>query len=318
MNKLISTKDRVFISLVGPSGSGKSRLIFDWLKIGTFQPEFDKIYYFYQHYQPLYGLMKEKIKNIEFINGVDFQFIEKLPNNGKNYLLIFDDSCEEIFNSKEFVKVATAGRHRGLNTIYIKHNLFHKSKLGRDVELQNTHIVLFKSPRDVLQINTLGTQLGLGSQLKEWYQDATSVPYGHLLIDLSPKTVDSLRYCTNSGSAPTKFYLPKHSQKITFLDDEHTISLYAKHVPKLDSKMQKVVFTSLPERLYRVHQRMHRKHVTRTTRRSKENRRTKISKRNKKLARKRTPLHERRKILSSTKGLNLIATITKSVIVRLS
>ena len=318
MNKLISTKDRVFISLVGPSGSGKSRLIFDWLKIGTFQPEFDKIYYFYQHYQPLYGLMKEKVKNIEFINGIDFQFIEQLPNNAKKYLLIFDDSCEEIFNSKEFVKVATAGRHRGLNTIYIKHNLFHKSKLGRDVELQNTHIVLFKSPRDVLQINTLGTQLGLGSQLKEWYQDATSVPYGHLLIDLSPKTVDYLRYCTNSGSAPTKFYLPKHSQKITFLDDEHTISLYAKHVPKLDSKMQKVVFTSLPERLYRVHQRMHRKHVTRTTRRSKENRRTKISKRNKKLARKRTPLHERRKILSSTKGLNLIATITKSVIVRLS
>ena len=237
MNKLISTKDRVFISLVGPSGSGKSRLIFDWLKIGTFQPEFDKIYYFYQHFQPLYGLMKEKIKNIEFINVIDFQFIEQIPNNGKNYLLIFDDSCEEIFNSKEFVKVATAGRHRGLNTIYIKHNLFHKSKLGRDVELQNTHIVLFKSPRDVLQINTLGTQLGLGSQLKEWYQDATSVPYGHLLIDLSPKTVDSLRYCTNSGSAPTKFYLPKHSQKITFLDDEHTISLYAKHVPKFDSKI---------------------------------------------------------------------------------
>ncbi len=318
MNKLISTKDRVFISLVGPSGSGKSRLIFDWLKIGTFQPEFDKIYYFYQHYQPLYGLMKDKVKNMEFINGINFQFIEQIPNNGKNYLLIFDDSCEEIFNSKEFVKVATAGRHRGLNTIYIKHNLFHKSKLGRDVELQNTHIVLFKSPRDVLQINTLGTQLGLGSQLKEWYQDATPVPYGHLLIDLSPKTVDSLRYCTNSGSAPTKFYLPKHSQNITFLDDEHTISLYAKHVPKLDSKMQKVVFTSLPERLYRVHQRMHRKHVTRTTRRSKENRRTKISKRNKKLARKRTPLHERRKIFSSSKGLNLIATITKSVIVRLS
>ena len=283
MNKLISTKDRVFISLVGPSGSGKSRLIFDWLKIGTFQPEFDKIYYFYQHYQPLYGLMKEKIKNIEFINGIDFQFIEQIPNNGKNYLLIFDDSCEEIFNSKEFVKVATAGRHRGLNTIYIKHNLFHKSKLGRDVELQNTHIVLFKSPRDVLQINTLGTQLGLGSQLKEWYQDATSVLYGHLLIGLPQK---QLTLFDIEQTAPTKFYLPKHSQGITFLDDERTISLYAKHVPKLDSKMQKVVFTSLPERLYRVHQRMHRKHVTRTTRRSKENRRTKISKRNKKTRKK--------------------------------
>ena len=38
MNKLISTNERVFISLVGPSGSGKSHLIFDWLEIGTFGP----------------------------------------------------------------------------------------------------------------------------------------------------------------------------------------------------------------------------------------------------------------------------------------
>ena len=56
MNKIISTKERVFISLVGPSGSEKSYLIFDWLKIGTFQPAFNKIFYFfYQHYQPLYS-----------------------------------------------------------------------------------------------------------------------------------------------------------------------------------------------------------------------------------------------------------------------
>ena len=97
---------------------------------------------------------------------------------------MFDDSCEKLSNSKQFVKIATAGRHMGLNTIYIKHNLFVQSKLGRDVELQNTHIVLLKSPRDNLQINTLSQQLGLGSQLKEWYKDATSVPYGHLIIDL--------------------------------------------------------------------------------------------------------------------------------------
>ena len=93
-------------------------------------------------------------KNLKFIQGVDFELIENLPNNGTKYLLIFDDSCEEISKYKQFVKIATAGRHRGLNTTYIKHNLFHQSKLGRDVELQKTHIVLFKSPRDVLQIKT--------------------------------------------------------------------------------------------------------------------------------------------------------------------
>ena len=83
------------------------------------------------------------------------------------------------FNSKTVVDIATAGRHRGLNAIYIKHNLFHQSKLGRDAELQNTHIVLFKSPRDVMQICTLRAQLGLISELAGWYRDATSVPHGH-------------------------------------------------------------------------------------------------------------------------------------------
>ena len=72
---------------------------------------------------------------------------------------------KEICNSKAFFDIATAGRHWGLCTTYIKHNFFHQSKLGRDIELQNTHIVLFKSPRDVMQITTLGAQLSLGSEL---------------------------------------------------------------------------------------------------------------------------------------------------------
>ena len=87
-------------------------------------------------------------KNLKFIKRVDFELIEKLPNNGTKYLLKFDNSCEEIPISKQFVQIATTGRHMGLSTIYIKHNFFHKSKLGSDVELQSTHIVLFKSPRD--------------------------------------------------------------------------------------------------------------------------------------------------------------------------
>ena len=149
--------------------------------------------------------MQNEIENFEFVQGVNFEFIDSVKNNGAKYLLIFDDSREEICYSKAFVDVATAERHRGLSTIYIKHNLFHQCKLGRDVELQNTHIAVFKSPRDVMQFSTLSTQLGLGSELVDWYRDATSVPFGHLLIDLSPRTDDRLRSCTNSRSVPSKF-----------------------------------------------------------------------------------------------------------------
>ena len=91
---------------------------------------------------------------------------------------------------KKNVDIATAGKRRGLSTIYNKHNFFHQSKVGRDNELQNTHIVLFQSHGDVMQVSTLSAQLGLGTKLVAWFRDATSVPYGHSLIDFSPRTDD--------------------------------------------------------------------------------------------------------------------------------
>ena len=147
--------------------------------------------------------MQKKIEILGFVKVVDFEYIDSLKNNGTKYLLIFDDPCEEICNSKATVEIATARRHRRLSTIYIKHNLLYQKKLGRDVELQRTHIVFFKSPHDVMQFSTLSAQLGLRWELVDWYRDRTSVPYGHLLIDLSPRTHYRLSCCTNTGPNPS-------------------------------------------------------------------------------------------------------------------
>ena len=162
--------------MVGPSQTGKSQLENKWLKIETHQPKFDQINFLYQHAESLSEIMQKEIDNLEFVQGVNFEFIDSLKNNGLKNLLIFDDSCEKICNSKAFVDFAAAGRYCGLSIIYIEHNLFHQSKLGRDVELENTQTVLFKSPRDVMQVSTLSAQLSLGSELIDWYLDATSVP----------------------------------------------------------------------------------------------------------------------------------------------
>ena len=179
-------------------------------KLEHFNPNFTK-FFFYQHPQPLYDVMQKEIDNLEFVQGEHFEFINCLKNNGTKHLLIFDDSGAEICNSKEFVDIPTAGKHRGVSTIYFKQNSFHQSKLGRDAELQNTHIVLFKSPRDVHQVATLSVQLRLGSALVGWYRDAKSVPFSHLLIDLSPRTDDHLRYCTNSRNIPLyRLYVPEN------------------------------------------------------------------------------------------------------------
>ena len=76
MNKLISTKSGVFISLVGPSQTKKSQLFYNGLKIGTFQPMFDKMHFLYQHSQVLYDFMQKEIDNLEFVQGVNFEFID--------------------------------------------------------------------------------------------------------------------------------------------------------------------------------------------------------------------------------------------------
>ena len=138
--------------------------------------------------------------------------------------------------------------------MYIKHQLFHQRKLGRDVELQNTHILPWRNAS-----NSLGPQLGLGSELVDWYRDATSVPFGHLLIDFSPRTDDRLRYCTNSGSVPSKFYISESLKHLGTLDDEHTKSLYSLSVPNAFPQMQMSLSSELPKRIYPFSMRMHSK-----------------------------------------------------------
>ena len=141
----------------------------------------------------------------------------------------------------------------------MKHNLFHQNKLGREVELQNTHIVLFKSPREVMQVSTLSAQLDPGSELVDWYRKATSASYGNLLFDLSPRTGDLLLYCTNTVSITSKFHVRDRLKQSKFLDDEHTKFLYHPILPIIFTQLQKSFLLVLPKRVYQVPLRLHSK-----------------------------------------------------------
>ena len=55
--------------------------------------------------------MQKEIEFFEFNQGVNFEIVVSLKNNGAKYLLILDYSCEEVCNSKAFVDFATAGRN---------------------------------------------------------------------------------------------------------------------------------------------------------------------------------------------------------------
>ena len=51
--------------------------------------------------------------------------------------------------------------------------------------------------------------------------------FGHLLIDLVPKTFAYLRYCSNiTEPAPTVFYLPSFEAEAPPLNDDKEINIY--------------------------------------------------------------------------------------------
>ena len=99
--------------------------------------------------------------------------------------------------------------------------------------------------------------MGLGLSLVDWYKDATSVPFGNLLIDLSPRTDNCLGYCTNRGKKPSKVYIPEQLKHLRISNDDHTKFLYSPSIPTLFPQVRNTISPKLPERIHSVPERMY-------------------------------------------------------------
>lgn len=170
----------------GPSGSGKTSLVKSIIDKNVIQPRPTRILWLYAEDQPLYHGMK----NVEFVQGIPDDLgtrFEKRQNN----LVILDDLMTQCHSDERLTRLFSVGsHHRNLSVIFIIHNLFHYGKEMRTVSLNSHYIILFKNPRDRLQISTLARQMypGQSQFLIEAFQNATQEAYGYLLIDLKPTT----------------------------------------------------------------------------------------------------------------------------------
>jgi hypothetical protein len=190
--------------IAGPTMSGKSvftfKLISEAQELITPPPQ--KIMYCYGEYQPI------------FANYPQVVFHEGLPDNNEfdgklRTLLILDDLMSEAGDgvSNIFTKIS---HHRNVSVIFLTQNLFFKSQ--RTMNLNTQYLVLFKNPRDALQVATLGRQMypGKSKFLVEAFKMATEQPYGYLLIDLRAETLEKYRLRSNIFAGETQYvYLPK-------------------------------------------------------------------------------------------------------------
>ncbi len=68
--------------------------------------------------------------------------------------------------------------HKSFSIILITQNLFFQGKTSRTITLNTHYIILYKNPRDAMQIMVLGRQIFPGNTkyFMECYQDATNHP----------------------------------------------------------------------------------------------------------------------------------------------
>ncbi len=168
-------------------------------------PPPQKITWCYQAWQPLYTQMLQLIPNITFVEGI------QVPEEGcDTSLLVLDDLMVDATKNKEVSNLFTVGsHHRNLSVICLVQNLFYHGRENRTMNLNSQYLVLFRNPRDVLQVNCLAKQMNPGNT--GWFMDkfrkATAKPYGCLVIDLKQDTPDMERLRSGRmlmGSGPAQ------------------------------------------------------------------------------------------------------------------
>lgn len=182
--------------VAGPTQAGKTQWVKKFIQNCThlISPPPQEIYYAYTEWQPAYSKLPA---NVQLSEGLpDLTKLKSSPNVPK--LLILDDLMQEMKGDKRLAQIFTRGCHHwGLSCIHIVQNIFFEGLRTSRVNAQ--YLVLMKNPSDKLQAMNLGKQLYPGKHhfFLDSFNDATSQPYGYLLVDLSPQTEEQVRLRTN-------------------------------------------------------------------------------------------------------------------------
>lgn len=202
--------------IVGPTMSGKTSLIYEILKHadGMFQTPPERIVIAYTEYQPLFEEMEKNIDRLVLHQGLPSkEQIEDWSEGVQHIVLVLDDMMMQVAKSEESLNLfCVTAHHRRISVFMLAQNLYMPGKFARTISLNCHYVILFRNVRDSRQMLTFGSQvfpLKL-KYFKEAYDKATSIPFGYLVVDMSPSTDDNYRLRTRIlPNEDTIVYLPK-------------------------------------------------------------------------------------------------------------
>lgn len=192
--------------LGGVSQSGKTTFTLNMLRY--IDQLFDKperkqnIIFYYHQWQSLYENFRQE--------NIVKHWINKLPTEDdvKERTLLYKDKGGSIIVIDDFAQELNKGvatifselvHHTNSVVILLTQNIFSKNIYFRDISLNSTYVILFKNPRDSLQIVNFARQFSPGKNpyIVQAYKEATKSAYSYLLFDLHQSTRDDLRVRSN-------------------------------------------------------------------------------------------------------------------------
>jgi hypothetical protein len=207
-----SFKHPTTIQVSGPTQCGKTRLVLNILKYQLIQPFPTRIIWVYSEPQFDYYEAAKMYPHIEFEQGWNDDIYPRINHNERN-LLIIDDQMEEAGSTKTLKNLFTKGsHHKNLTIMYLLQNMYNSGSSQRTASLNTHYNVVFKNPRDASQFRCMASQMHPGDfyWLINAFNDATSRPYGYLVLDHHPQSDDDQRVVTNILPGETiTFYTPE-------------------------------------------------------------------------------------------------------------
>ena len=214
--------------VTGPSQSGKTEWTRKLLLSSLIQPFPQRILWCFGQWQPLYEELQKRIPYIEFVHGIpDHLHSPQFINAGTRNLIILDDLMTEAKCDQRIADLFTKGsHHRNISIVYLTQNVFPQGKACRDIALNTQYLVLFNNPIDRHQVATLARRIYPSTSVTfmKRFEEATSRPYGYLVVDLKSSTPEQDRLRTNIfESQDQQVFEPTEEENVSDVDDASSV-----------------------------------------------------------------------------------------------
>ena len=157
-----------------------------------------RIIWCFGQWQPLYDKIRKKIPKIEFVNGIpDHLNDQHYINAGKRNILVFDDLMTDAKCDQRIANLFTKWKPPQKHIRSVSHSeCIPSRKVVPRHHFKYAVYVLFNNPIDRQQVATLARRIypSTSAAFMKRFEQATSYPYSHLVIDFKSDTAEKTGY----------------------------------------------------------------------------------------------------------------------------